>query len=129
MHLQPSSVPEIPVKWQGCRNHPASSYQGGRPTGRAAALRSTRCPAQVPALRKHLQETLKSEKEFLAGADASERHPAQDAARPGTPPPQEQQLRQAHVSSHPVETVCVCLHGTCQLLWMHLLRSLLLWTP
>ena len=60
---------------------------------------------QVPALKKHLQATLKSEEEFLAGADAGERQSASDAARPGTPPPQEQQLRQAHVSSHPVETV------------------------
>lgn len=59
----------------------------------------------MEALRKHLKATLKSEEEFLAGADAGERQSARDAARPGTPPPQEQQLRQARVASHPVETV------------------------
>ena len=63
------------------------------------------CSMQVPALRKHLAATLKSEEEYLAGADAQEHHPAREAAQPIMPPSQEQQLHQAHVSSHPVETV------------------------
>ena len=74
------------------------------------------CSLQVPALRKHLAATLKSEEEYLAGANAQEHHPAHEAARPITPPPQEQQLRQAPVSPYPVETVrsqlwCGSCHG------------------
>ena len=63
------------------------------------------CSLQVPALRKHLAATLKSEEEYLAGANAQEHHPAREAARPVTPPPQEQQLRQAPVSPYSVQTV------------------------
>ena len=70
---------------------------------------SVQCNLQVPALKKHLAATLKSPEEVLAEADASRQPPMQhDSSRPGTPPPQEQQLRQARVLSHPVETVGPC---------------------
>ena len=77
-----------------------------RSTARSVSRHESKwCSLQVPALRKHLAATLKSEEEYLAGANAQEHHPAHEAARPITPPPQEQQLRQAPVSPYPVETV------------------------
>ena len=67
------------------------------------------CPAQVPALKRHLAATLKSAEEFLAEADVQQQQQAVANGRPATPSPQEQRRRQARVESHPVETVCALL--------------------